>query len=325
MSDPTSGWGLTDTDFSRASYQDGALRIQIHADTGAAFSGVLVDGEYAVLLAGAEFRPTDDGAFGLLCTSAEGVYYGSALTSTGALLFFTIEGGQVQVLDRTNDIGMDFPANESTLFGLECAGTATGALRLVAVLPGSGPLGVHQIDEGPATFNGVAVYGEGFQAEFAVDIEQVAAYGIAGSATGMTPEAEELLTHVPELFQETCTESPVAEAAEAILHCYLQTEGVGAELLQYASFANNSDMEVAYQEAVEQFGVPSEGSCQSGPNETTWSIGGDEFGRLQCAPQQVGIRIDWTDERLAILSTLSDFDGAYAATYDAWLEAGPEV
>jgi len=325
MSDPTSAWGLSDTDFSTIAFQDGALRIQIHADTGAAYSQHGVGGEYAVLLAGAEFIPTDSGAFGLLCSSAEGVYYGATVTTDGALIFFSVEGGQVEVLERINDVGIDFPANEPTTLGVECAGMATGAVRLVAVLSGAGPIGVHQLDEGPQTFNGVTLYGEGFQAEFAVDIEQVAAYGIAGSATGMTPEAEELLTHVPELFQETCTESPVAEDAEAILHCYLQTDGVGAELLQYASFANNSDMEVAYQEAVEQFGVPSEGSCQSGPNETTWSIGDDEFGRLQCAPQQVGIRIDWTDERLAILSTLIDFDGDYAATYDAWLEAGPEV
>ena len=42
MSDPASGWGLTDTEFSTIAYQDGALRIQIHADTGAAYSGFLV-------------------------------------------------------------------------------------------------------------------------------------------------------------------------------------------------------------------------------------------------------------------------------------------
>jgi len=220
---------------------------------------------------------------------------------------------------------MDFPANESTLFGLECAGTATGALRLVAVMSGTGPLGVHQIDDGPSTFNGVALYGEGFQAEFAVDIEQVAGYGIAGSADGMTAEAEELLTHVPDLLASTCTESPVTQSATAILHCYLQAEGTGAELAEYQSFASIADMDAVYQEKVDDFGVESQGSCQSAPNETTWSIGDDQLGRIQCAPQQFGIRFDWTDNRLAILSTLIDFDGDYQNTYDLWLEAGPDV
>lgn len=54
-----------------------------------------------------------------------------------------------------------------------------------------------------------------------------------------------------------------------------------------------------------------------------WSIGDESFGRLQCAPQQVGIRFDWTDTRLSILSTLIDFDGDYQTTFQTWLEAGP--
>ena len=324
LSDPTTGWGLNDTDLSTISYQDDALRIVIHAADGAAFSGRVVGGEYAVLLAAAEFVPGSDGAFGLLCSSADGVHYGAALTTSGALVFFKIEGGQVESLDRINDIGSDFPANQQTFFGLECAGTATGALRLVAVLPGSGALGFYQVDEGPATFNGIAAYGEGFEAEFAVDMEQVAAYGIAGSAVGMTPEAEELLTHVPDLLRPTCTESPVTDAAVAILHCYLQPEGVGAELAEYQSYATNGEMDVVYQERVAQYEVESTGDCQSGPDETTWNIGdGPPMGRILCAPQQVGIRFDWTDDSLSILSVLIDFDSDYENTHALWLEAGP--
>ena len=163
LSDPSSGWGLNDTDLSTITYEDDALRIQVHAADGAAFSGRSVGGEYAVLLAAAEFVPESAGAFGLLCSSADGVHYGAALTTDGALVFFKIEGGQVESLDRINDIGSDFPPNQTAFFGLECAGTATGALRLVAVLPGSGALAVHQIAEGPATFNGIAAYGEGFR------------------------------------------------------------------------------------------------------------------------------------------------------------------
>lgn len=323
MSDPSSGWGVTDTDLSTIAYEGGALRITIHQEAGASFSQHTVGGEYAVVLAAAEFQPTAGGAFGLLCTSSDGLRYGAALTTNGALVFFAIQEGDVIPLKRINDVGSDLPVGESTVFGLECAGTATGALHLVAVLPGEGPLGAYQSDTGSNTFSGIAVYGEGFEQEFSVDVELVAAYGIAGSADGMTPEGEELLTHVPADWQQTCTESPIPENGVAILHCYLQSEGVGAELAQFQSFSNNSDMDAAYQEAVENYGVEPTESCETGPNETTWSIENESFGRVQCAPQQVGIRFDWTDDRLSILSTLIDFDGDYENTYGAWLEAGP--
>ncbi len=46
-------------------------------------------------------------------------------------------------------------------------------------------------------------------------------------------------------------------------------------------------------------------------------------GRLLCAPQGVGIRFDWTDDNLLILSTLFDLEGDYENTYQLWTEAGP--
>ena len=155
-------------------------------------------------------------------------------------------------------------------------------------------------------------------------MEQAAAFGIADSAEGMTPEAEELLTHVPDLLQPTCTESPVTDVAIAILHCYLQPEGVGAELAEYQSYTTNSEMDAVYQERVEQYAVDPTGDCKSGPDETTWNIdAGEPLGRILCAPQQVGIRFDWTDDTLSILSVLIDFDSDYQNTHDLWLEAGP--
>lgn len=324
MDDPsTSGWGTTDTETTTVSVQDGALRIEVRQEGGAAYSSHLLGAEYAVVLAVADFEPAADGAVGLLCSTSGDLHYGAAFTTNGALIFFSIDGGQVAVLERINDVGSDLQVDVSALFGIECAGTATGALRLVAVLPGSGPLGVYQSDEGPATFNGIAVYGEAFGPEISIDVEQAGAYGIAGSSDGMTPEGEDLLTHVPELFQQTCTESPISQSGVSILHCYLQVEGAGVELAQYQEFAGNEEMEAAYRATVDRYGVDPAGSCESGPNETTWSIGEDSFGRVQCAPQQVGIRFDWTDTRSSILSTLIDFDGDYQLTYQTWLEAGP--
>jgi hypothetical protein len=36
-----------------------------------------------------------------------------------------------------------------------------------------------------------------------------------------------------------------------------------------------------------------------------------------------GIRLDWTDDRLSILTTLTDFEGSYPDTYSDWQAAGP--
>ncbi len=325
MDDPAaSRWGDTATESTTVSAEPGALRIDIRQEQGAAYSSHPLPSEYAVLLVAAEFNPAADGAIGVLCSASSDIHYGAAFTTNGALIFFSIENGQLTSLERINDVGSDLQLNQATIFGLECAGTATGALRLVVVLPGSGPLAVYQSDEGPQTFNGIAVYGEAFGSQFSVDVTQAGAFGITGTADGsMTPEAQELLTHVPESWQQTCTESPISQSGVAILHCYLQVDGVGIELAQYQAFSTNEEMDAAYEEAMERYGVEATGSCESGPNETTWSIGDDSFGRVQCAPQQVGIRFDWTDDRLSILSTLIDLDGDYELTHEAWLEAGP--
>jgi len=82
-------------------------------------------------------------------------------------------------------------------------------------------------------------------------------------------------------------------------------------------------MNAAYQDLVTNFGVTSTGSCQSGANETTWAFNDDTVGgHIQCAPQKVGIRFDWTDDLTSILATLIDFDGSYPDTYAQWTDGG---
>jgi hypothetical protein len=186
---------------------------------------------------------------------------------------------------------------------------------------GDGPLAVYQnTQEGPDTFDSVGMYAEAEGDSLVVDVNQAVAYGIVG---GTTSEGESLLTHVPGDFQSTCYQSPSSGTPTAVQHCILQVEGTGAELLQFQSYASNEEMDAAYQEAVDHYGVESTGTCRTGPNETTWSLDESVRGRVQCAPQQQGIRFDWTDDVLVILSTLIDFDGDYDNTYSLWLNAGP--
>jgi hypothetical protein len=72
-----------------------------------------------------------------------------------------------------------------------------------------------------------------------------------------------------------------------------------------------------------EFGGECAGDCEEGPNETTGSIEEEGGGRLLCAPQGVGIRFDWTDDELLILSSLFDLEGNYRNTYRLWVDAGP--
>jgi len=182
------------------------------------------------------------------------------------------------------------------VLGVECTGMSTGALRLVAVGE-NGPLAVYQHNEGPQTFSGVALYGEATNDSFTVDVDRAAAYGISGSAEGMTSEGESLLTNVPGDLQQTCVQSPSTSNATAVLHCYLQVEGTGAELLQFQSYAANEDMDAAYQEFVAQYGVESTGTCQSGPNETTWSIDSAVRGPRRSASASTGPTTSWSSSR----------------------------
>ena len=148
------------------------------------------------------------------------------------------------------------------------------------------------------------------------DLALVAA--VAAPAVGLEDLADE--EHVAH-----CYESPVPDTAQFIVSCIAQTSGKGAELERYTQYADADAMNAAYQEVVTTFGVASQGSCQSGPNETEWEVGEQPGGRVQCAPQAVGIRFDWTDDLTSILSSLIDLGGSYKETYDQWVDAGPIV
>ncbi|MGI8929590.1 MAG: hypothetical protein ACR2H0_09045 [Candidatus Limnocylindrales bacterium] len=166
MDDPATGWGTLDTDISSISYEGGALRIGIKTETGAAYSERPVLVEYGVLLVAAQMTPTGSGVMGLLCSATDDTYYGGGLTTDGGVIFFTIEGGEVDVLHRDDDAGLEI--GDSVGLGLECGGISTGALRLVLVQQGGGVIDIYQNDEGPEAFDGVGVYAEAFELGFAL-------------------------------------------------------------------------------------------------------------------------------------------------------------
>jgi hypothetical protein len=200
-----------------------------------------------------------------------------------------------------------------------------GDVTLSAGLSQTGPLTVYtQKAAGPTSFDVVGLYAEALSDGYTLAVDNAAAFGLGGSDGTMSAGAQQLLTHIPADVQTNCSESPLfSDASTYIVDCLLQTSGKGPELAQYEQYDSKDAMDATFQDIVTTFGVASTGTCESGPNETDWSITGTTYGHVQCAPQKVGIRFDWTDDRLNILSSLIDFDGNYKATYDVWVNAGP--
>jgi hypothetical protein len=326
FSDPASGWDTLNEPIASIDYDTGVLAFRFN-QVGWAYTVRDLDAPVAVVRPVAQFIPGGDGIFGLMCGNSDGVFHAAVIGTDGGWVFARIDAAGVSVLARDDAAGIDVPVSDATGFGLQCTANDDGSLNMELVIPSLGPIAAHSVpDAGASSFGVVGLYGEALEAQFSMAVQGAAAFGV--EATGQpSAGAQELLTHVPTEFQVGCAESPVpplfTEPASFVVTCLLQTAGDGAELAEYVQFATKEDMDAAYQERVETFGAPSEGSCQAGPNETTWSINDVQLGRVQCGPQLKGVRYDWTDDRLNILSTLVDFDGDYAALYDQWLNAGP--
>jgi hypothetical protein len=199
----------------------------------------------------------------------------------------------------------------------------------------TGPVAIYETDEGPDNFNMTAVYAEATGTATSVDLENILAFGSGFADNQVTDAAAELMTHIPQAWVDSCYQSmrpPLfARTAEAVVTCLLGEPGhLGAEIAEYASYLNTDDMNDAYQERVDHFGTgDNEERCRDGSGERPYHFGSGEnapdVGRLLCVEQFRGIRYDWTDNRLNILSTLVDFDGSLVQTYDDWLAGGPDA
>ena len=326
MTDPSSGWSPLNEDFVSVTYDTGVLAFRFNQNPSWAYSARQLDGPVTDLLSVADFSPQSDGIFGLLCgDSSAATYYGATVATNGGLVFLETDNGNIKVLERHDSLGLDVSVGGSNPMAMECRTSASGALSLVVGLAKTGPVAVYTQDSGaPANFDVMGLYGETRADGYTLAVDSAAAFGVGGADGTMSDGAQALLSHIPTDLQTGCGESPLfSDPASYVVTCVLQSSGSGAEILQYEQFDTKELMDSTYQDLVTAFGVESTGTCQNGPNETDWSISGTSFGRVQCAPQTVGIRFDWTDDRLNILSRLIDLDGDYQSTYDQWINGGP--
>ncbi len=324
FSDNTSGWGVTSQDFGSIAYSGGTLAFTSAAATNWMWSRRLLDQDWNVVRVEAVMVPSAAGTGGLFCANNDDELFGALVTTSGGWSFVQLTSEGASVLLTDEQAGWNVPAGLATTVALDCAGTATGTMRMQVSLPDIGLGASYEDAEGADSFDRVAIYAESAAHPFSLAVDNVFAYGGEGGSS-VSPAARALLLHVPADWRPDCFETqpnPFETGAEAAVSCTL-TEG-RSNVADFVQFDNQENMDAAYQIRVDTWAVEPTESCETGSNEGIYTIAGTPAGRILCAPQTVGIRFDWTHDELLILSTLTNFDGSYVDTYEDWQAAGPE-
>jgi hypothetical protein len=333
LTDPSSGWGVGTTGGGSVAYANGELQFNTASAGAWIWSRRLVNSTHATMRIASDFMPTGDGRFGLMCASGDTQLYGVVVGTDGSWAFVSVGANGAEELLGDSAAGLITGPGVLTHMALECAGLATGSLRMSLWLPEDGLVATYEATDGPDNFDRAAAYVEAAATGFSVAIDTTIAFGSGISDGTLSPEGQALLSHVPNDWQPMCYQGLrppyLASTAETVLTCFLGAPGkTGAEVAEYASYVNADDMNAAYQSRVDNFATGTgTTSCKDGPGEHSYNFGSGtpDVGRLLCVQQFSGIRFDWTDTRLNILSTLVDFDGSYASTFNDWIDGGPNL
>ncbi len=329
--DVNNGWGVGPSSGGDASFSSGAL-VLAPVNPGWLWSSRPTGTQSGTLALTGEFTPASDAAFGLLCDSGDQTLVGGIVsTMDGEWIFVQIDSSGLTVLERSSTNALDIPVGQPTDLAVECGAMTTGELHLEMWLAGAGMVASYQQATGPSSFDHAAAYAESEADGATVSLTHAAAYGVANLNGEPSSGAQDLLlNHVPHDWSSSCFEGPVpgpyGGMAQFRVVCFLGDVGhTGAEIAQYTQYDNTDDMNAAYQSRVAAFPAGSADSCQNGSRETPYHYTGQsvDAGRLLCTDQAVGIRFDWTENSLDILSTLIDFDGSYTDTFADWGNAGP--
>jgi len=326
LSDPASGFGVGTNSGGSVGYDEGVLRFETSGDQAWLWSRRLLEDFSTVVRVEGVFVPSAAGFFGLLCARSDDELLGAVVNTDGGWFFLQLGSEGATILTSDPDAGWSVPAGLATSVALDCAGTELGPMRMQVSLPEQGVAAIFDGGEGPVDFDRVGVYAESSTHPWSLAVDNLVAYGGTGEL-GMSPAALTLLQHVPEAWRADCFESEPSAfetGGVASVSCPLSDVGGKSNAADYVQFDTKVNMDAAYQARVDNWAVDPTASCQTGPNEVSYTIAGTPAGRILCAPQTAGIRFDWTLDSLMILSTLTDFDGNYGDAYEDWLIAGPE-
>jgi len=334
---PAGCWGVGDvtttdgTPIGSIHYESGALALAVDNAGAWLWSRRIADSTSATMRVIGDFYPAGDGVFGVVCASGDTQLFGAVVGTDGSWAFVSIGNNGAEKLLSDESAGLDVRAGESNLVALECTGTATGPLRLTLWLGKSGPIATYTQAGGPANFDRAAAYFEATSAGFSVAMHNVILFGSRIEDGSYGPEGLQLLAHVPTDWRSSCYQGLrppyLASTADAVLTCHLPAHD-GAEIAEYAAYSNADSMVAAYQSRIDAFDTGDGGPrCADGSGEHSYNFGEGtpDVGRLLCVDQFSGIRFDWTDTRLNIMSTLVDFDASYGSTFADWIDAGPNL
>jgi hypothetical protein len=327
FSDPTSGWGVGTNAGGSVAYTDGALEFILTAVRNWEWSPRETGSTSNVVHVEASFSPLAAGYQGLLCANGADDLWGAVANADGQFVFISLTSNGSTLLDSGQQDGFQVPDTGATVMALDCAGTTTGAFRMQLSFPAIGLATTYEGEtgQGPVNFDRVGIYAESGAEGYALRVDDLSAYGGSGGSD-MSPAATALLAHVPAAWRDDCFESPSSlfeQGAEATLTCLLS--GDTSDFAEYTQFDTKANMDAAYQTRVDQWATDTDvQSCDTGPDEAGYNIGGQPAGRILCAPQTTGTRLDWTHDALLILGTLTDFDGSYPDMYADWQVAGPD-
>lgn len=324
------GWRTGPNSGGDVSFGSGSLQLA-PTDSGWLWSSRPTGSQSGTLAVRGSLTPTGQGVFGMLCDSGDQTLFGGLLDTAGQWLVVQIDSSGISVLASGPLAAADVAVGKNHDIWVECAGVKTGRLRVELWLSGSGMLGAYQQPSGPSSFDRIATYGESSGAGFGVALARAVAFGVADLNGEPSSAAQDLmLKHIPQSWVGNCFEGPVpgpyGGLAQARVACYLGDAGhPGADMAEYEQYDNTADMNAAYQARVATFPPGTADSCQNGSRETPYHYTGAtvDAGRLLCTDQAVGIRFDWTENTLDILTTLIDFDGSYGDTFSDWTNAGP--
>jgi hypothetical protein len=331
--DPNSGWGVGTNEGGSVAYADGALEIETAAGHAWEWTRVLTGATDNAVNVETVWTPTGTGFYGLLCAASDDELWGAVESSDGRYEFIKVDGTGAAVLQQGQLDSLKLPTGEfggTSRFALDCAGTAAiddGIFKMQLNAPGTNE-GIQYFaapGEGPASFDRVGIYTESGDDPSTLSVDYVIAFGGDGN-TAPSPDAVELMTHVPADWQPDCFDSFAsvhAQGWQADILC--QLSGGRSEYAEYTSFDTKTDMDAYFDYLVGKYGVAESGlNCDAGAHLGGYSVGGVEAGRILCAPDPLGgTRLEWTDDSLLILSELIDHQGSYADMYADWLIAGP--
>ena len=192
FSDTSGGWATPSYNQGTNITYDpgGTLKIDLLGASAAySASGAIDDQAWDVLRVQGTFlleAGDTEGYFGLMCgTAADDLVAGVISNTERQNVFLRQTGLNTQVLDL-RPVTLPVADGSPVEIQLECAGTATGSLRMQLSV-GSTVIAAYQDVDGPASFDRVGVFADAISETFVVHLDFVAVFG--GVSADLPPQA----------------------------------------------------------------------------------------------------------------------------------------